>query len=69
MRAVEICLSVMLYISNFIKTGSGIQTFMEVDSHTIREHGDPIGPHSFIYLFFQNKESRLNSAYMSFLFR
>jgi hypothetical protein len=46
---------VMIYIPSFIKIGSAIQKLIDSQKH--RQHGDRIS----LLLFFQNKESRLNS--------
>jgi hypothetical protein len=54
--AVEMGPGTMIYVPNFIKIGSGIQTLMGGgDSQKHRQHGDRIS----LLLFFQNKESRL----------
>jgi hypothetical protein len=42
-------------IPNFIKIGSGIQKLVGGGTQTHRQHGDRIS----LFLFFQNKESRL----------
>jgi hypothetical protein len=44
----------MIYIPNFIKTGSGIQKLIG-GVHGHRQHGDRIN----LFSFLQNKESRL----------
>jgi hypothetical protein len=55
--AVEMGSDAMIYIPSFIKIGSGIQKFIgrEGDSQTHRQQGYLIS----LFLFFQNKESRL----------
>jgi hypothetical protein len=53
--AVKMGSGAMIYISSFIKIGSGIQKLTVSDSQTPRQHGDLIS------LLFQNKESRLKA--------
>jgi hypothetical protein len=53
--AVEMGSGAMIYISSFIKIGSGIQKLMGDDTQKHRQQGDLISLH----LFFRNKESRL----------
>jgi hypothetical protein len=50
--AIEMGSGAMIYISSFIKIGSGIQKLIGV---THRQRGDRIS----LLLFFQNRESRL----------
>jgi hypothetical protein len=55
-HAVEMGSDTMIYIPSFIKIGSGIQNLIGgMDIH--RQHGDHIS----LFLFFQNKESRLRN--------
>jgi hypothetical protein len=54
--AVEMGSGAMICIPSFIKIGSGIHKLMGADIRTHRQHGDLIS----LFLFFQNKESRLN---------
>jgi hypothetical protein len=58
--AAEMGSGAMIYITNFIKTGSGIQKLIGEDSQTHRRHGDRIS----LLSFFQNKESRLIKSIM-----
>jgi hypothetical protein len=51
MSAVEMGSGAMIYISSFIKIGSGIRKFITGDKQTHREHGDLISP-----LLFFSKE-------------
>jgi hypothetical protein len=53
--AFEIGSGVIIYVPSFIKTGSGIQKLLGVDSQRHRQEGDLIG----LLLFFKKKESRL----------
>jgi hypothetical protein len=46
----------MIYVRSFIKIGSDIQKLMMGDRQD-RQHGDLIS----IFVFFQNKKSRLNT--------
>jgi hypothetical protein len=39
---VEMGLGAMIYISSFIKTGSGIQKSIREDTQTLSQHGDRI---------------------------
>jgi hypothetical protein len=50
--AIEMGSGAMIYISNFIKIGSGIQKLI---GETHKQRGDRIS----LFLFFQNRESRL----------
>jgi hypothetical protein len=58
--AFEMGLGVMIYIPSFIQIGSGIQNLIGSDTHadTDRMMNDFIS----VPLFFQNKESRLESV-------
>jgi hypothetical protein len=51
--AVEMRSGAMIYIPDFMKTGSGIQKLITGGIH--RQHGDHIS----LLLLFQNKKSRL----------
>jgi hypothetical protein len=55
--AVEMGSGAMIYIPSFINIGSGIGKLMGgfTDTQTSRQQGDRIS----LFLFFQNKESRL----------
>jgi hypothetical protein len=53
--AVEIGSGAMKYVRSFVKISSRIQKLIWGDTHTHRQHGDRIS----VFLFFQNKESRL----------
>jgi hypothetical protein len=53
---VEMESGAVIYVSSFIKSGSGIQKLLGRDAQTHRHQGDII---SLLSLFFQNKESRL----------
>jgi hypothetical protein len=59
--ATEMGSSAMIYILSFTKIGSGIQKLTVRDSQTHRQHGDLIS----LFLFFQNKESRLKNDPLS----
>jgi hypothetical protein len=56
--AVEMGSGSMIYMPNFIKTGSGIQNLTGVDSQTPSQHGDRIN----LLSKFQNKESRVKGT-------
>jgi hypothetical protein len=57
--AIEMGSGAMIYITGFIKIGSGIPKLKrEGDSQTHRHHGDDIS----LLSFFQNKESRLKEV-------
>jgi hypothetical protein len=59
----------VIYLQNFIKISSGIQTLM--GEGIFRQHGDLISLLLFLFIFFQNEESRpkivpsdLNAVYI-----
>jgi hypothetical protein len=59
---VEMGAGTMIYIPSFIKLGSGIQKLMGGgDTQLHRQQDDFIS----LFLFFQNKESRLKTVSMS----
>jgi hypothetical protein len=58
----EIVSGAMIYITNFIKTGSGIQMLITED--TQRQQGDLIS----LLLFLQNKENRLKVDWQLLMF-
>jgi hypothetical protein len=51
----------MMYMPCFIKFGSGIQKLLEGDAHADTETESKVI--SYTYIYFLNKESRLNYAY------
>jgi hypothetical protein len=59
--AVQMGLGAMIYVPNFIKTGSGNRKLIE-GGYTYRQHGNRIS----LFQFFQNKESWLKTK--SFIF-
>jgi hypothetical protein len=62
--AIETGSTVMIYMTSFIKIGSGLQKLIGRKAQTHREQGDLIS----ILLFLQNKESRLKTfMYLSSL--
>jgi hypothetical protein len=60
--AVEMGSGAMICTPSFIKIGSAIQKLTGGDSHTHRQNDNLIS----LLLFFQNKESRLNSTLLLF---
>jgi hypothetical protein len=51
--AVEMGSGAMIYISSFIKTGSGIQKLIGGDTQTHRQHGEP---RKLTFIFFKIKK-------------
>jgi hypothetical protein len=49
----------MIYMPSFVKIGSGTHKLKREDSQTHRQHGELIS----LFLFFQNKESKLNKKF------
>jgi hypothetical protein len=60
--AVEMGSGAMVYILNFIKTGSVIQKLIGGNTQTHKQHGGRIS----LILFFQNKERRLKTENTDF---
>jgi hypothetical protein len=58
--AVEMDSGAMMYIPSFIKIESVIHKLIEWDTKTHRQRGNSISIP--LYIFFQNKESRLKST-------
>jgi hypothetical protein len=57
-HAVQMGSGAMIYIPIFIKAGAGIQKLIRGNIQTHRQQGDLIS--LLLFLFFQNKESRLS---------